>query len=82
MQEHGLYYDGNRGCYYSYNQEEQKFEFHSQVYADGTNETNETVTKEEKKKKKKQVTSAYAAIVEWCVTDLISIRFIRFLLTI
>lgn len=34
LQEHGLYYDGNTGCYYKYNQEENKFEFHSQVYAD------------------------------------------------
>lgn len=33
IQEHGLYYDGDRGCYYSYNQADNKFEFHSQVYA-------------------------------------------------
>lgn len=33
FQEHGLYYDGNNGCYYSYNQAENKFEFHSQVYS-------------------------------------------------
>lgn len=37
IQEHGLYYDGNNGCYYSYNQTENKFEFHSQVYS--TDET-------------------------------------------
>lgn len=36
FQEHGLYYDGNTGCYYSYNQDEHKFEFHSQVYTDDT----------------------------------------------
>lgn len=47
LQEHGLYYDGNNGCYYSYNQEENKFEFHSQVYADGT----EPVAKETKSTK-------------------------------
>lgn len=38
-QEHGLYYDGDRGCYYSYNQAEDKFEFHSQVYAQETSST-------------------------------------------
>lgn len=47
LQEHGLYYDGNNGCYYSYNQEENKFEFHSQVYTDGA----ETVAKETKSTK-------------------------------
>lgn len=36
IQEHGLYYDGNNGCYYSFNQDENKFEFHSQVYSDAT----------------------------------------------
>lgn len=45
LQEHGLYYDGNNGCYYKYNQEENKFEFHSQVYTD----ENETIAKDKKK---------------------------------
>lgn len=31
LQEHGLYYDGNSGCYYKYDQTADKFEFHSQV---------------------------------------------------
>ncbi|XP_055838662.1 angiogenic factor with G patch and FHA domains 1 isoform X3 [Episyrphus balteatus] len=29
--EYGLYYDGSNGCYYKYDQENNKFEFHSQV---------------------------------------------------
>lgn len=29
--EYGLYYDGSTGCYYKYDQENNKFEFHSQV---------------------------------------------------
>lgn len=31
MKEYGLYYDGNTGCYYNYNQSKNSFEFHSQV---------------------------------------------------
>lgn len=34
LQEHGLYYDGNSGCYYKYDQAADKFEFHSQVYVE------------------------------------------------
>lgn len=45
FQENGLYYDGNNGCYYSYNQTENKFEFHSQVYS--SQETDAAKTTEE-----------------------------------
>lgn len=47
LQELGLYYDGNSGCYYSYNQQDNKLEFHSRVYAEASAETkaNEQVKK-------------------------------------
>lgn len=48
MQEHGLYYDGNTGCYYKYNQDENKFEFYSQAYATETSHSTQ-VTKYSRK---------------------------------
>lgn len=32
--EYDLFYDGNTGCYYKYNEEDRKYDFHSQVYAE------------------------------------------------
>ncbi|XP_055838661.1 angiogenic factor with G patch and FHA domains 1 isoform X2 [Episyrphus balteatus] len=65
--EYGLYYDGSNGCYYKYDQENNKFEFHSQVEvqqseeaekADDLNgesrDSHESRQKESKRKAKKR----------------------------
>ncbi|XP_055916576.1 angiogenic factor with G patch and FHA domains 1 isoform X3 [Eupeodes corollae] len=41
--EYGLYFDDSTGCYYKYDQENNKFEFHSQVEVQPTEEANEEV---------------------------------------
>lgn len=39
FQDYGLYYDGNTGCYYNYNQQKNCYEFHSQVQVQSTTKT-------------------------------------------
>ncbi|XP_055916575.1 angiogenic factor with G patch and FHA domains 1 isoform X2 [Eupeodes corollae] len=61
--EYGLYFDDSTGCYYKYDQENNKFEFHSQVEVQPTEEANEeaddknedyNLQKESKRKAKKR----------------------------
>lgn len=53
FQTQGLYYDGNTGTYYCYNEQTKTYEFHSQTTQEQNVEEIENQNKEEKRKKRK-----------------------------